>query len=66
MFGTLKVKVSMEGAWTVSGCRTFQSFTILGKKENCLVCVAGILLVSLSVSSSTPCGLMFEFRALDQ
>ena len=35
MLHTLKMKVSVEGAWTVSGGRAFQSFTVCGEKENC-------------------------------
>ena len=38
MLDTLKMKVSMEGAWTVSGGKAFQTFTLCGKKENCGPC----------------------------
>ena len=31
MFDTLRMKVSMEGAWKVSEGRAFQSFTVRGK-----------------------------------
>ena len=50
---TLAMKVSREGACTVS-CRgrAFQSFTVLGKKENCLRSgAAGVLSVGPVVSS---------------
>ena len=50
---TLAIKVSREGACTVS-CqgRAFQSFTVLGKKENCLRSgAAGVLSVGPVVSS---------------
>ena len=36
VFDTFMMKASMEGAWTVSEGRAFQSFTVQGKKENCL------------------------------
>ena len=44
---TLTMKVSREGACTVSWGKAFQSFTVLGRKKGELpeVSVAGVLLV---------------------
>ena len=66
MFDTLRMKASMEGAWTVSWDRTFQSFYCLREEAKLsLICAAGVLSISLAVSPSRSCGLGMEFRELD-
>ena len=40
----------MEGAWTVSEGRAFRSFTVRGKKENCLFGLCGRRSVGKSCS----------------
>ena len=65
---TLRMKMSTEGARTVSEVRACQSFNVRGKKKQeqlSLVCAAGVQSVSLALSSSRSCGLVMEFGAFD-
>ena len=64
---TLAMKVSKEGACTVSWGKAFQSFTVLGRKKGELpeVSALGVLLVGPVVSSSRSCGLMLQLKAPD-
>ena len=60
MLDILRLKVLVEGMWTVSEGVVFQSFTICGK----MVCTACILSVGDAMSSYGSSGQMLEFKAL--